>query len=42
VFICKAKKLAEATKGDNHIETIWGRGYVLHDPDKVEAELLQT
>ena len=30
VFICKLrKKLSEATGGDNHIETIWGRGYVL-------------
>jgi two-component system cell cycle response regulator CtrA len=33
VFICKLrKKLAEATGGQNHIETVWGRGYVLRDP----------
>ncbi|MEP5762869.1 MAG: response regulator transcription factor [Litoreibacter sp.] len=33
VFICKLrKKLAKATGGDNHIETVWGRGYVLRDP----------
>lgn len=33
VFICKLrKKLAEATGGINHIETVWGRGYVLRDP----------
>ena len=33
VFICKLrKKLSEATGGENHIETIWGRGYVLRDP----------
>ena len=33
VFICKLrKKLAEATGGDTHIETVWGRGYVLRDP----------
>jgi two-component system cell cycle response regulator CtrA len=33
VFICKLrKKLSQATGGDNHIETIWGRGYVLRDP----------
>lgn len=33
VFICKLrKKLAEATNGDNYIETVWGRGYVLRDP----------
>lgn len=36
VFICKLrKKLSEATGGDNHIETVWGRGYVLRDPDPV-------
>ena len=33
VFICKLrKKLATATDGDNYIETVWGRGYVLRDP----------
>ncbi len=33
VFICKLrKKLAKATGGDSHIETVWGRGYVLRDP----------
>lgn len=33
VFICKLrKKLNEATDGDNYIETVWGRGYVLRDP----------
>ena len=37
VFICKLrKKLAEATGGDNYIETVWGRGYVLRDPDPSE------
>jgi two-component system cell cycle response regulator CtrA len=36
VFICKLrKKLSEATHGDNHIETVWGRGYVLRDPEPV-------
>ena len=39
VFICKLrKKLAEATEGDNYIETVWGRGYVLRDPDPLSAE----
>ncbi|MDP5366678.1 MAG: response regulator transcription factor [Paracoccaceae bacterium] len=34
VFICKLrKKLGVATGGDNYIETVWGRGYVLRDPD---------
>src|SRR3546814_772630 len=33
VFVCKLrKKLATATGGDNYIETVWGRGYVLRDP----------
>jgi two-component system cell cycle response regulator CtrA len=36
VFICKLrKKLAEATSGENYIETVWGRGYVLRDPEPV-------
>ena len=37
VFICKLrKKLSAATGGDNYIETVWGRGYVLRDPAVVE------
>ncbi|NRB16975.1 MAG: response regulator transcription factor [Rhodobacteraceae bacterium] len=33
VFICKLrKKLSTATEGENYIETVWGRGYVLRDP----------
>ncbi|WP_126977252.1 response regulator transcription factor CtrA [Frigidibacter oleivorans] len=39
VFICKLrKKLAEATGGDNYIETVWGRGYVLRDPAPAAQE----
>ncbi len=39
VFICKLrKKLAEATGGQNHIETVWGRGYVLRDPTPMELD----
>lgn len=34
VFVCELrKKLAAATGGDNYIETVWGRGYVLRDPE---------
>jgi two-component system cell cycle response regulator CtrA len=34
VFICKLrKKLANASDGKNYIETVWGRGYVLREPD---------
>jgi two-component system cell cycle response regulator CtrA len=35
VFICKLrKKIQDAAGGDNYIETVWGRGYVLRDPQK--------
>ena len=35
VFICKLrKKLSNATGGENYIETVWGRGYVLRDPQE--------
>src|SRR6516225_11321864 len=37
VFVCKLrKKLAEATGGDHYIETVWGRGYRLRDPEVTE------
>lgn len=45
VFICKLrKKLSKATGGDNYVETIWGRGYVLRDPQPllVEEQIAQT
>ncbi len=33
VFVCKLrKKLSAASGGDHYIETVWGRGYVLRDP----------
>ena len=40
VFICKLrKKINLACGGENYIETVWGRGYVLRDPDMdFEAE----
>jgi two-component system cell cycle response regulator CtrA len=35
VFICKLrKKLTLACGGQNYIETIWGRGYILRDPEE--------
>jgi two-component system cell cycle response regulator CtrA len=39
VFICKLrKKLSSACGGENYIETVWGRGYVLREPgEEVEA-----
>jgi two-component system cell cycle response regulator CtrA len=42
VFICKLrKKLSTATGGQNYIETVWGRGYVLRDPQG-ETEMGDT
>lgn len=39
VFVCKLrKKLAVAAGGDNYIETVWGRGYVLKDIPAVYEE----
>jgi two-component system, cell cycle response regulator CtrA len=39
VFVCKLrKKLSMACNGENYIETVWGRGYVLRDPVALEAE----
>ncbi|MBO6560016.1 MAG: response regulator transcription factor [Nisaea sp.] len=38
VFVCKLrKKLSKATGGANYIETVWGRGYVLRDPETETA-----
>ena len=38
VFICKLrKKLMQASGGRDYIETIWGRGYVLRDPEPVRV-----
>ncbi len=38
VFICKLrKKLSQALDGENYIETVWGRGYVLRDPEPASA-----
>lgn len=39
VFVCKLrKKLAQATNGNNYIETVWGRGYILQEHDDVINE----
>jgi len=37
VFICKLrKKISLATGGENYIETVWGRGYVMRDPNDIQ------
>jgi len=39
VFICKLrKKLAAACDGENYIETVWGRGYVLRDIEEAPQQ----
>lgn len=43
VFICKLrKKLDAVAQGQDYIETVWGRGYVLRDPVAQPAALRQT
>jgi DNA-binding winged helix-turn-helix (wHTH) protein len=38
VFICKLrKKLDAASGGQNYIETVWGRGYVLREPEDIRV-----
>ncbi|MEX2642779.1 MAG: response regulator transcription factor, partial [Acetobacterales bacterium] len=34
VFICKLRKKLSAVGCDNYIHTVWGRGYVLREPEK--------
>jgi two-component system cell cycle response regulator CtrA len=39
VFICKLRqKLAKASGGKQHIETVWGGGYVMRDPDETSVK----
>src|SRR3984885_1641117 len=40
VFMCKIrKKLAVASGGKDYIETVWGRGYLLREPEEVKAKM---
>ena len=40
VFICKLrKKLANASNGKDYIETVWGRGYVLREPEEDKVKI---
>ena len=36
VFICKLRKKLNAHAKGDHIETVWGRGYMLRDPRPVQ------
>ncbi|MBM3467818.1 MAG: response regulator transcription factor [Alphaproteobacteria bacterium] len=43
VFICKLRrKLAEALNGEDYIETVWGRGYVLRELTQQGQSAQQT
>lgn len=40
VFVCKLrKKLSSASSGDNFIETVWGRGYVLREQNMPTSDI---
>ena len=40
VFICKLrKKLANGSGGTDYIETVWGRGYGIHEPSEKAASV---
>jgi two-component system cell cycle response regulator CtrA len=40
VFMCKIrKKLIAASAGKDYIETVWGRGYLLREPQEVRAKM---
>ena len=32
-------KLANASNGKDYIETVWGRGYLLREPEEVSAKM---
>jgi two-component system cell cycle response regulator CtrA len=40
VFMCKIrKKLAIASNGIDYIETVWGRGYLLREPQEMKVKM---
>jgi two-component system cell cycle response regulator CtrA len=40
VFMCKIrKKLAVASGGKDYVETVWGRGYLLREPEEVKVKI---
>ena len=43
IFVCKLRqKLTQATGGSHYIETVWGRGYVLRDPELRRPSVLTS
>ncbi len=41
VFVCKLRKKISAVCNENYIETIWGRGYIMRDPEADVNEIRQ-
>ncbi len=39
VFICKLRKKITTACGENYIETIWGRGYLMRDPQEETVDI---
>jgi two-component system cell cycle response regulator CtrA len=40
VFMCEIRrKLANASNGKDYIETVWGRGYLIREPQQVRAKM---
>jgi two-component system cell cycle response regulator CtrA len=39
VFMCKLRKIANASSGKNYIETVRGRGYALREPPDDEVKI---
>ena len=42
VFICKLRKKLASISGENYIETVWGRGYVLRDPEEDGSSIAEA
>ena len=42
VFICKLRKKLASISGENYIETVWGRGYVLRDPEEDNQKVAEA
>jgi len=38
-YLRNRKKSRNLSSGENYIETVWGRGYVLREPTEEEAKI---
>lgn len=41
VFVCKLRKKIMAACNESYIETIWGRGYIMRDPEAETGDIRQ-